>query len=125
MLQNAASFSSFSVDDLETAKTFYQDVLGITVKDNPMGLLELHLQPGHEIAVYPKKDHTPASFTVLNFKVDNLKEAVEQLKSRGVAFETYTGAVATDENNISRQPGGPAMAWFKDPSGNIFSVMEE
>jgi len=125
MLSESAAFSSFSVNDLQGAKTFYQDILGLKVSDNPMGLIELHLHAGSKIIVYPKPDHVPATFTVLNFPVKNIDEKVDELISKGVSFEQYDGQIKTDEKGISRNNGGPTIAWFKDPAGNIFSLIEE
>lgn len=125
MLSESATFSSFSVNDLQHAKTFYQEVLGLNVADNPMGVIELNLQEGNKIMVYPKPDHVPATFTVLNFLVKNIKEKVDELTSKGVLFEQYSGQLKTDEKGISRNSSGPAIAWFKDPAGNIFSLIEE
>lgn len=125
MLSESAVFSSFSVNNLQRAKTFYQDILGLKVSDNPMGLIELHLHAGSKIIVYPKPDHVPATFTVLNFPVKNIDEKVDELISKGVSFEQYDGQIKTDEKGISRNNGGPTIAWFKDPAGNIFSLIEE
>jgi hypothetical protein len=88
------------------------------------GLLFLHLAGGGKILVYPKPDHAPASFTILNFPVSNIEEAVEELTRRGVRFESYEGDLETDDKGIFRG-GGPLIAWFKDPAGNILSVLEE
>jgi len=124
MLENSKAFSSFSVDDLEKAKTFYQSVLGLEVKDNPMGLIELHIQSSIPVLIYPKSNHDPASFTVLNFPVENVEEMVEDLKAKGVQFEHYdVEGLKTDEDGISRTDGH-VVAWFKDPAGNILSIMK-
>ena len=124
MLNHSPAFSGFSVDDLETARAFYADTLGLTVKDNPMGLLELHTPGNNPIIIYPKPNHEPATFTVLNFPVDDIDATVDQLRSKGVTFEQYTGQIATDEKGISRGGDqGPSIAWFKDPAGNILSVL--
>jgi catechol 2,3-dioxygenase-like lactoylglutathione lyase family enzyme len=125
MVTNSKAFSSFSVDDLQKAKAFYRDILGINVVDNPMGLIELQIIGANKILVYPKTDHMPATFTILNFPVKNIDEAADELMSKGVVFEQYGGRIQTDEKGISRQNGGPSIAWFKDPAGNIFSVIEE
>jgi predicted enzyme related to lactoylglutathione lyase len=125
MLTNSKPFSSFSVNDLQKAKAFYQEVLGLEVADNPMGVIELKLDGESKILVYPKSNHTPATFTVLNFPVVNIDQAVDQLIKKGVSFEQYEGQIQTDEKGISRGNGGPNIAWFKDPAGNIFSVIEK
>jgi len=125
MLTKSKAFSSFSVNDLKEAKDFYQRVLGLEVIDNPMGLIELKPDGGNTILVYPKGDHAPATFTVLNFPVDNIDETVNELTGRGVLFEQYGGEIQTDEKGISRGNRGPNIAWFKDPAGNIFSVIEQ
>ena len=125
MLTNSKAFSSFSVNDLQKAKSFYHEILGLEVADNPMGLIELNIEGGNKVMVYPKPNHTPASFTVLNFPVTNIDEAVEKLTQKGVSFEQYTGDIQTDEKGISRDANGPKIAWFKDPAGNILSVIEQ
>jgi catechol 2,3-dioxygenase-like lactoylglutathione lyase family enzyme len=124
MLTKSKAFSSFSVNDLQKAKAFYQEILGLNVTDNPMGLIELHLEGENKILVYPKPNHTPATFTVLNFPVKNIAEAVDELIGKGVSFEQYEGEIQTDEKGISRGNGGPNIAWFKDPAGNILSLIE-
>ena len=124
MIKISKAFSGFSVNDLDKAKHFYSEVIGISVVDNPMGLLELHINSHNRVLVYPKPDHTPATFTVLNFPVDNIEEAVEGLTKLGVAFEHYNmPMLKTDEKGICR--GQPNIAWFKDPAGNILSIIEE
>ena len=121
MLETNKAFSSFSVNDLEKAKQFYGQTLGLKIKESPEGL-ELH--PGQQsIFIYPKPNHEPASFTVLNFQVNDIDAAVDELKQRGVSFERYEGELKTDEKGIHRD-GGPTIAWFKDPAGNILSVLE-
>lgn len=125
MLTKSKAFSSFSVNDLQKAKAFYQAVLGLEVVDNPMGVIELKLGNGNKILVYPKPHHSAANFTVLNFPVINIDEAVDELIGKGVSFEQYGGEIKTDEKGISRRNGGPNIAWFKDPAGNIFSVIED
>lgn len=126
MFKDAAAFSSFSVDDLDVARRFYGETLGLEVGDVPEmeGLLQVRLAGGGRILIYPKPDHAPATFTILNFPVDDIEGAVTELTSRGVAFEVYDeGPVATDERGISRGEG-PRIAWFRDPAGNILSVLE-
>ena len=125
MLKHSKAFSGFSVDDLQKAKKFYSEILGLEVKDNPMGLIELHIEGSNRIIIYPKPNHEPATFTILNFPVDNIDEAVDELISKGVKFEQYDGEIKTDAKGISRNPQGPKIAWFKDPAGNILSVIEE
>lgn len=120
------TFSSFSVDDIGTAKEFYGKTLGVDVSEVQEGL-QLNFDDGPSLFIYPKDNHEPATFTVLNFNVDNIDEAVEELKSRGIEFESYTGEMETDENDIMRgkdSGGGPSIAWFKDPAGNFLSVIE-
>jgi predicted enzyme related to lactoylglutathione lyase len=124
MFKNTKAFSGFSVNDLQAAKEFYSKVLGLKVVDNPMGLIELEIEGANNIIVYPKPNHVPATFTILNFPVDNIDTAVDTLIEKGVSFEQYDGQIKTDEKGICRSPGGPNIAWFKDPAGNIFSVLE-
>jgi catechol 2,3-dioxygenase-like lactoylglutathione lyase family enzyme len=122
MLEANKAFSSFSVDDLQKAKDFYAQALGLKVKESKEGL-ELH--PGqNDVFIYPKPNHSPASFTVLNFLVDDIETTVEELSGKGVKFEHYDGEIKTDEKGIHRN-GGPMIAWFKDPAGNILSVVEK
>lgn len=125
MFKHTKAFSGFSVDDLQKAKKFYGETLGLNVVDNPMGLIELHIEGSNNILVYPKPNHTPATFTILNFPVSNIDEAVDKLTSLGVQFEQYGGNIETDEKGICRNPQGPGIAWFKDPAGNILSVIEK
>ncbi|MFJ1567982.1 VOC family protein [Streptomyces erythrochromogenes] len=122
MLGDSKAFSGFSVDSIDTAKEFYGSTLGLRVSaDN--GMLSLHLAGGADVLVYPKENHTPASFTVLNFPVPDIDRAVDDLGARGVAFERYDG-FGQDAKGISRNEGGPPIAWFKDPAGNVLSVLE-
>lgn len=123
MFKTDMVFSSFSVDDLDKAKDFYTDLMGLKVDETDMGL-NINLPHGGMVFVYQKDDHQPATFTFLNFEVDDVDEAVEELKSEGVKFEFYGGMTGTD--GIARgMPGGegPDIAWFKDPAGNILSVL--
>jgi len=122
MFKDTKAFSTFSVDDVPRAKQFYGETLGLNVSEEMDGL-GLHLGGGGEVFVYPKDDHTPATFTVLNFPVDDIDEAVEKLTKAGVRFEQYEGELETDEKGIFRGEG-PIIAWFKDPAGNILSVIE-
>ncbi|MGH7848747.1 MAG: VOC family protein [Thermodesulfobacteriota bacterium] len=124
MFKNTKAFSSFSVNDIGKAKEFYGGTLGLEVLESD-GMLTLHITGGTNILIYPKPNHTPATFTILNFPVDNVEDAVEELTSRGVRFEIYNeGELKTDEKGIFRGEG-PRIAWFKDPAGNILSVLEE
>jgi len=125
MFKGTHAFSGFSVDDLGRAKEFYQRTLGLEVSGDD-GMIELHISGGNNILVYEKPNHTPASFTILNFPVDDIDEAVEELKKRGVRFESYTDEmIKTDAKGIHRgNSQGPNIAWFKDPAGNILSVLE-
>lgn len=122
MLKDSKAFSGFSVDDIPKAKQFYGGALGLEVSE-ARGLLTLHLAGGATVLIYPKPNHTPATFTVLNFPVADIERAVEQLTKSGVRFERYEGTLKTDKRGIFRG-GGPLIAWFKDPAGNILSVVE-
>jgi catechol 2,3-dioxygenase-like lactoylglutathione lyase family enzyme len=122
MFKDTKAFGSFSVDDLQKAKEFYGQKLGLNVSESREGLT-LQIAGGAKVFVYPKPNHTPASFTILNFPVKNIEEAVDQLVKLGVRFERYEGELKTDEKGIFRG-GGPKIAWFKDPAGNILSVLE-
>jgi catechol 2,3-dioxygenase-like lactoylglutathione lyase family enzyme len=125
MLQNSKAFSSFSVADLQQAKEFYQGILGLEVKDNPMGVIEVVISGSSNVLLYPKPNHVPATFTVLNFPVENIDQTVDELIAKGVKFEIYNQeSVKTDQKGISRGNGGPNIAWFRDPAGNILSVLE-
>jgi catechol 2,3-dioxygenase-like lactoylglutathione lyase family enzyme len=123
MLTDSKAFSGFAVPDIAAARAFYGDTLGLrTAEQN--GLLLLTLGGGETVLVYPKPDHQPAVFTILNFPVDDLEGAVDELAGRGVRFERYEG-FNQDERGISRDPGGPPIAWFRDPAGNILSVLQD
>ncbi|MDF2704819.1 MAG: glyoxalase [Nonomuraea muscovyensis] len=122
MLGSVKAFSGFSVDDIEAARAFYEGTLGLTVSVEN-ALLTLHITGGRDILVYPKDDHTPATYTVLNFPVDDIGKVVDELAARGVRFERYPHLEA-DERGIFRG-GGPLIAWFADPAGNILSVLQE
>jgi catechol 2,3-dioxygenase-like lactoylglutathione lyase family enzyme len=124
MFKHARPFGGFSTNDLAKAKTFYQDKLGLGVVEGPMGILELQLGDGHRIIIYPKENHQPASFTILNFPVKNIEEAVKELNAKGVEFIKYPPPYATDDKGIFRG-GGPLIAWFEDPAGNILSIIED
>lgn len=123
MFESSHAFSSFAVRDVAAAKRFYESTLDVRTQGGPMGTLELHLPGGTTVLVYPKPDHQPATFTVLNFPVADIDAAVDELVRRGVRFEHYDREdIRTDAKGISRG-NGPAIAWFKDPSGNILSVL--
>jgi catechol 2,3-dioxygenase-like lactoylglutathione lyase family enzyme len=124
MVQDSLAFSGFSVRDLDAARSFYADTLGLTVEDGGPGFW-LRLAGGRDVLVYPSPSHQPASYTILNFPVPDIEAAVDELAGRGVVFERYAGTpMATDEKGVFRQ-GGPLIAWFQDPSGNTLSVIEE
>ena len=122
MFAKTKTFSGFSVDDLDKARHFYGDTLGIETSEQ-YGLLTLHLAGGRDTLVYPKADHTPATYTILNFEVDDIDQAVDGLAARGVQFDRYDG-LGQDEKGINRA-GGPYIAWFRDPAGNILSVLQQ
>ncbi len=119
---NTKAFSGFAVDDVAKARDFYEGTLGLNTTE-AAGLLTLHLAGDRPTIVYPKPVHTPADYTILNFPVDDIDAAVDQLTARGVTFERYDG-LDQDERGIARG-GGPYIAWFKDPAGNILSVLQE
>ena len=126
MFKDTKAFSGFSVDDTVAAKAFYGDTLGIDVREEEMGILVLDLAGGDRpTLIYPKDDHTPASFTILNFPVDDVPGTVAALRERGVVFVRYEGTdTETDDDGVFRG-GGPLIAWFKDPAGNVLSVIED
>lgn len=121
MFKDTEAFSTFSTDDIPAAKQFYADTLGLDVSE-ARGMLFLHIAGGHDILVYPKDNHVPATYTVLNFPVEDVEAAVDELTRRGVQFEHYEG-IQADAKGIVRG-SGPTIAWFKDPAGNILSVLE-
>jgi catechol 2,3-dioxygenase-like lactoylglutathione lyase family enzyme len=124
VLTDSPAFSGFSVNDLDAARRFYEETLGLRTSDLPMdGLCRLELGGGGYVLVYAKADHTPATFTVLNFPVPDVEKAVDELAGRGVRFEHYENP-PTDEKGIMRA-GGPLIAWFTDPAGNVFSVLQQ
>jgi catechol 2,3-dioxygenase-like lactoylglutathione lyase family enzyme len=120
MLTDSKAFSGFSADDIPAAKRFYGETLGLKV-DEEHGMLHLHLAGDKDVLIYPKPDHQPATFTVLNFPVGDIEAAVDELAGRGVRFEQYE---TTDDKGIHRA-GGPLIAWFRDPAGNILSVLQQ
>ena len=123
MFASTKAFSGFAVDDLQKAKEFYESTLGLSVSGED-GVLTLHLAGGRDTFVYPKPDFTPATYTILNFSVDNIDEAVDELAARGVRFLRYDG-FDQDEKGIARAENGPYIAWFTDPAGNILAVLQE
>ena len=124
MLADSRAFSGFAVPDIEAARRFYGDTLGLQVEVNQEmgGMLTLHLGGGTDVLVYPKPGHTPATYTVLNFPVDDVDRAVDELTAQGVRFERYPD-MDQDDNGVLRGQG-PAIAWFTDPAGNILSVLQ-
>jgi catechol 2,3-dioxygenase-like lactoylglutathione lyase family enzyme len=125
MFKATKAFSGFSVNDLAAAKAFYAQTLGLDVEESPAGLT-LKIAGGSGTLIYPKENHIPATYTILNFPVDDIEQAVKELTTRGVTFERYDNL--TDERGIARGIAtgqGPDIAWFKDPAGNILSVLQE
>jgi catechol 2,3-dioxygenase-like lactoylglutathione lyase family enzyme len=122
MFANTKAFSGFAVDDVPRARKFYGETLGLKTSEE-YGLMTLHLAGDRPTLVYPKPDHTPATYTILNFPVDDIEQAVDELAARGMRFERYDG-LEQDEKGISRG-GGPYIAWFKDPAGNVISVLQQ
>ena len=122
MFANTKAYSGFAVNDLQRAREFYGDTLGLKTSEEH-GLMSLHLAGGRDTLVYPKPDHTPATYTILNFPVDDIEKAVDELTARGVQLEKYEGA-SQDDRGIARGEG-PYIAWFKDPAGNLLSVLQE
>jgi predicted enzyme related to lactoylglutathione lyase len=125
MLANSNAYSGFAVDDLDKARKFYGETLGLNTEilDEENGLMSLHLAGGRDTLVYRKPDLQPGNYTILNFTVDDIDQAVDELTERGVSFERYDG-FEQDEKGIARGMG-PDIAWFKDPAGNILSVLKE
>lgn len=119
MLTDSKAFSGFAADDIAAARTFYGDVLGLDVSESN-GMLTLRLAGGRDTLIYPKSQHVPAEYTILNFPVDDIEATVDELTARGVNFEHYEWV---DERGINRR-GGPLIAWFKDPAGNILSIIQ-
>ncbi|HEY9195564.1 MAG TPA: VOC family protein [Mucilaginibacter sp.] len=126
MLKDSKAFSGFSVNDTAVAREFYSKILGLEVKDEAMqGIISLQLAGGSHVIIYPKPNHIPATFTILNFPVADIEKAVDELTGRGVKFIIYNDEnFKTDEKGIFRS-GGPLIAWFNDPAGNILSVIEQ
>lgn len=124
MLKDTTIFSSFTTDDIRASKEFYENILGLNVVVNEMGILEITVG-NTQFVIYPKDDHAPAKFTVLNFWVDNIKNVVKELTDKGVKFEQYNDPIKTDEQGIFWGEPGPKIAWFKDNAGNILSLIDE
>jgi len=122
VFEGVKGFSGFAVDDIAAAKAFYEGTLGIPVSEQH-GLLTLQLDGGRPTLVYPKPDHQPAGYTILNFPVENIEAAVDELSRRGVEFERYQ-SFDHDERGIARPAGGPPIAWFTDPAGNVLAVVQ-
>ncbi|MFI6740308.1 VOC family protein [Nonomuraea sp. NPDC050451] len=122
MFGTTKAFSGFSVNDIAAAGQFYGETLGLRVSEEH-GMLTLHIAGGTDILVYPKENHTPATFTILNFPVEDIDKAVDELTGRGVRFERYEG-FPQDAKGIVRAEGGPPIAWFTDPAGNVLSVIQ-
>jgi predicted enzyme related to lactoylglutathione lyase len=125
MFSNTKAFSGFSTNDIQKTRTFYKETLGLNVDEiNSMGVMTIHITGGADIIIYPKPNHTPATFTILNFPVTDIEKAVDELSAKGVKFLHYDGQMKTDEKGIFRG-GGPLIAWFTDPGGNILSVLQQ
>jgi predicted enzyme related to lactoylglutathione lyase len=122
MFRDTKAFSGFAVDDVAKAKEFYEQTLGLRVTEEN-GMLQLHLAGDRNVLVYPKPGHTPAGYTILNFPVEDIEKAVDELAERGVTMQRYEG-MKTDERGIMRE-GGPYIAWFTDPAGNVLSVLQD
>ncbi len=122
MFEKTKAFSGFAVDDIDAARRFYGDTLGLKVTQEDNGILTLHIEGGAETIIYPKPDHVPAGFTILNFPVADIESAVQELSSRGVELIRYDG-MGQDERGIMRA-GGPLIGWFNDPAGNILAVLQ-
>ncbi len=122
MFENTKAYSGFSVDDLDRARQFYEETLGLSVTEEN-GMLGLHINGGGDVLIYPKPDHTPATFTILNFPVEDIDRAVDDLTRKGIEMVRYQ-QMNQDEKGIMRDQG-PPIAWFQDPAGNVLSVLEE
>ena len=123
MFRDTRAFSGFAVPDTDAAKDFYGGTLGLEVTEED-DVLALHIAGGRPVLIYPKPDHEPATYTILNFPVDDIDRAVDDLAAAGVEFESYTGELETDEKGVFRK-AGPPIAWFRDPAGNILAVLED
>jgi catechol 2,3-dioxygenase-like lactoylglutathione lyase family enzyme len=122
MFTDTETFVSFAAPDIDEARRFYGETLGLRTSDGPEGVLLLHIEGSRDVMVYPKPDHAPATYTILNFPVEDVEQAVDALVEKGVTFERYDG-FEQDERGIMRG-GGPLIAWFRDPAGNILSVVK-
>lgn len=126
MIQRDKIFSSFSAEDTDEAYFFYKNVLGLEVEKGEMSVLTIQVNPGMKVIIYPKQDHVPATFTVLNIPVTDIDDAVHELNKKGVSFLQYDMAyIKTDSKGIARSEHGPTLAWFTDPSKNIISLIQE
>ncbi|TWI96752.1 putative enzyme related to lactoylglutathione lyase [Mucilaginibacter frigoritolerans] len=126
MFKDIKAISGFSVNDLQKAKEFYHHKLGIALSEEKMGILKLHFNGGGTVIIYPKPNHEPATFTILNFPVPDVEKAVDELTTLGITFEQYGEPIKTNEKGILKgNENGPDIAWFKDPAGNILSVLQE
>ncbi|WP_294678478.1 VOC family protein [uncultured Fluviicola sp.] len=126
MIQRERIFSSFSAEDTDEAYFFYKNVLGLQVEKEEMSILTISINEGMRIIIYPKQDHVPATFTVLNIPVTDIEDAVDELSKKGVSFLQYDMPyIKTDQKGISRMENGPSQAWFTDPSKNILSLIQE
>jgi len=123
MFRDTRAFSGFAVPDTDAAKDFYAGTLGLEVTEED-DVLALHIAGGRPVLIYPKPDHEPATYTILNFPVEDIDRAVDDLAAAGVEFESYTGELETDEKGVFRK-AGPPIAWFRDPAGNILAVLED
>ena len=123
MFEHSKAFSGFAVNDTTAAKDFYANILGLNVTQETNGFLHLHIDGTRDILVYPKPNHTPATYTILNFPTDDIERDVDALVAKGVTFERYAGS-KQDERGINRG-GGPLIAWFTDPAGNVMSVVQD
>ena len=123
MFRDTRAFSGFAVPDTDAAKDFYGGTLGLEVTEED-DVLALHIAGGRPVLIYPRPDHEPATYTILNFPVEDIDRAVDDLAAAGVEFESYTGELETDEKGVFRK-AGPPIAWFRDPAGNILAVLED
>lgn len=124
MLNETPAFSGFSTNDIEKSKDFYANKLGLEVTESEMGILQVKTKGNNPFVIYPKDNHVPATFTVLNFSVKEIEPAVDQLIARGISFKQYDDPIKTDEKGICWANEGPNIAWFEDPAGNILSIIE-